>query len=211
MDKQQAKRKPGRPKRTDTAHTMEQILHTASVLFMEIGFEKVSLDSVAKACGVTKASVYYYFDNKAILFTECLLFVLGIARRSTEKLMTEDGPLYNRLLKVAERHMQNTYVDFETMMREAAEGLNEDQISRIREGESALHTVLQGAFQEAIDAGEIRSADAELLSHSFTAMMTVRNRKEVVNEHRSAEQAAKEIMLLFWHGIAPIGSNGQAT
>ena len=59
-------RTPGRPRANTQDLPLEQtILYTASRLFMEQGYEPVSLMQIAKACGVTKASVYYYFSNKA--------------------------------------------------------------------------------------------------------------------------------------------------
>lgn len=203
MNKPTGKRKPGRPKATESPQTMVQIMRTASFLFMEQGFEKVSLETVAKACGVTKASVYYYFSNKAILFTKCLVFVLKIARDQTASIIKGPGTLRERLLEVAIKHMQNTHVDFETMMREASPGLSEEQIAEIRESEGSLHTVLEQAFQEAMEKGEIAPSDPLLLSHLFVAMLTVRNRKEVMNDQRTVEQAASDIIQLLWGGLSP--------
>ncbi|WP_165861177.1 TetR/AcrR family transcriptional regulator [Paenibacillus paeoniae] len=196
------KRRPGRPKSTGTPPTMGQILRTASQLFMEQGFEKVSLESVAQACGVTKASVYYYFSNKAVLFTESLLFVLKIAHDQTALIVNGSGTLKERLLVVASRHMRNAHIDFETMMREAAPGLTEEQVTAIRDGEGALHRLLSAVFQQAMDKGEIEHANPILLSHVFTAMMTVRNRKEIVNDLQTVEQTASEIVQLLWDGLA---------
>lgn len=170
---------------------------------MEQGFEKVSLESVAQACGVTKASVYYYFSNKSVLFTECLLFVLKIAHDQTALIVNGSGTLRERLLEVARKHMRNAHIDFESMMREASLGLAEEQIARIRDGEQALHRLLASVFQRAMDEGEIRQSDPMLLSHVFTAMMTVRNRKEIVNDLQTLEQTSSEIVQLLWDGLTP--------
>ena len=148
MSDVQQKRKPGRPKGTGSIQTVQQILRTAAFLFMEHGFEKVSLESVAQACGVTKASVYYYYNNKGVLFTECLQFVLKIAYKSTEEIVNGPGPLRERMLEVAQRHMSNAHVEFETMMREAATGLTTEQVASIRAHEYALHEQLADDFRK---------------------------------------------------------------
>lgn len=179
------------------------ILRTAAMLFMEHGFEKVSLEGVAKACRITKASVYYYFDNKAKLFTECLLFVLKIAYDQTALIMRGPGMLKERLLIVAERHMNNAHVEFETMMREAAPGLSEEQIKQIRDGEAQLHILLSEIFAQAMEEGVITKSDPLLLSHTFTAMMTVRNHKQLLNDQKSVKQASAEIVQLLWNGLQP--------
>lgn len=203
MSEEPAKRKPGRPKGTGSIQTMHQILRTAAYLFMEHGFEKVSLEGVAKACGITKASVYYYFNNKAILFTECLQFVLKMAYDQTAKLVHSPGPLRQRMLEVAIRHMNNAHVEFETMMREASSGLTEEQAESIRASEHALHELIASVFQQAIDEGEIVGNDAMLLAHIFTAMLTIKNRKEIINHEKTVEQAAAEIVELLWTGLEP--------
>ncbi|MCA0754155.1 TetR/AcrR family transcriptional regulator [Paenibacillus sp. N4] len=203
MTEEPMKRKPGRPKGTGSIQTMQQILRTAAYLFMEQGFEKVSLEGVAQACGVTKASVYYYFNNKGVLFTECLLFVLKIACDQTAEIMNGEGGLRERLLQVAVRHMKNAHLEFETMMREASSGLSEEQITKIRLSEQAIHQLLAEAFSKAMDEGEIVRCDSLLLAHAFTAVLAVKNRKEIINVHKSVEQAAEEIVKLLWTGLQP--------
>jgi AcrR family transcriptional regulator len=203
MKPEKIKRKPGRPKASESPGTMTQLLRTASFLFMEHGYEKVSLETVAQSCGVTKASVYYYFSNKAVLFTEALLFVLKMAYNQTATVMDGPGTLRERLQEVARRHMRNQHVDFETMMREATAELTEEQIRTVRDREADIHRLLERVFAKAMDEGELKRSDPLLLSHAFVAMMTVRNRNEIVNDVRTAGQAAEEIVQLIWAGIAP--------
>lgn len=199
----QSKRKPGRPKATTSQPpTMNLILRTAAFQFMEHGFEKVSLEGVAQACGVTKASVYYYFNNKAILFTESLVFVLGFALEQTNKLIMGPGTLQERLILIAERHMSNTHVDFETMMREASTGLSEEQIYKIRSAEGALHQLLAKVFQQAIEDKVIAAGDPMLMAHAYTALLTVRNRNEIVKDEATLKRSAEAIMSFFWNGLA---------
>ncbi|WP_248565502.1 TetR/AcrR family transcriptional regulator [Paenibacillus sp. L3-i20] len=203
LKSEQPKRKPGRPKATDSPHTKDQIMRTASFLFMANGYEKVSLDSVAKACGVTKASVYYYFNNKATLFSESLQFVLKMAYNQTALIVLGPGTLQERLFEVATRHMRNSHVDFETMMREAATELSEEQVSAIRSSENALHILLAEVFQKAMDEGLINCSDPMLLSHVFVSTLSLRNREEIVNNQKTVGQSAQEIVQLLWTGIAP--------
>ncbi|MBH5316463.1 TetR/AcrR family transcriptional regulator [Paenibacillus sp. GSMTC-2017] len=203
MKQDQPKRKPGRPKATDSPQTKGLIMRTASFLFMEHGYEKVSLDSVAKACSVTKASVYYYFSNKAALFTESLQLVLKMAYEQTALIVYGPGTLQERLFEVAKKHMRNAHVDFETMMREAASELSAEQVNAIRGSENTLHILLAEVFQKAMDEKEINSSDPMLLSHVFIATMSVRNRREIVNNAETVGQSAQEIVQLIWTGLAP--------
>ncbi|MFR9710463.1 TetR/AcrR family transcriptional regulator [Paenibacillus sp. MB22_1] len=57
----------GRPvQQPDALATSEQILRSASLLFMEKGYKSVSMNQVAEHCGITKATVYYPEFRKRI-------------------------------------------------------------------------------------------------------------------------------------------------
>jgi AcrR family transcriptional regulator len=49
------------------------ILLAAAELFLEHGFEPVSMDSIASKADVSKRTVYSYFDSKTVLFTAILI------------------------------------------------------------------------------------------------------------------------------------------
>lgn len=48
----------------------DQVLAGARQCFLEAGFEGVGVDAIAKAAGVSKATLYSYFPDKRILFME---------------------------------------------------------------------------------------------------------------------------------------------
>jgi AcrR family transcriptional regulator len=48
----------------------EQILQTATVQFVERGYDGVSMREIAEACGITKAALYYHFTGKAELLAQ---------------------------------------------------------------------------------------------------------------------------------------------
>ena len=45
----------------------EQIIEVARALFHKFGFKKVSMDEIAREAGVTKKTIYRYFDSKEAL------------------------------------------------------------------------------------------------------------------------------------------------
>lgn len=62
-------KKQGRPKSEEKSRL---ILQAASRLFLEEGFAKTSMDSIAKASGVSKQTVYSHFDSKDTLFQSAI-------------------------------------------------------------------------------------------------------------------------------------------
>lgn len=60
---------PGRPK---SAKKRSAILDAAGQLFLEAGFDGVSMDQIAAAAGVSKLTVYSHFTDKETLFFEAV-------------------------------------------------------------------------------------------------------------------------------------------
>lgn len=65
----------------------EKILEQAERLFTEQGYESVSIRSIAEACGVTNAALYYHFDDKSSLFAE----VMKRHTRNLKELLRQAG------------------------------------------------------------------------------------------------------------------------
>ena len=55
----------GRPK---SSEKRRQILHQAGELFLQQGYDRTSMDAVAKQSGVSKQTVYSHFQNKDVLY-----------------------------------------------------------------------------------------------------------------------------------------------
>ena len=61
--------KRGRPR--DPAR-MQRVLDAAKTQFLQQGFGATSMESIAKASGVSKMTIYNYFPNKEALFETCI-------------------------------------------------------------------------------------------------------------------------------------------
>lgn len=196
-------RSPGRPKAgADQASAQSKILMTASRLFMEYGYEPVSLQQIASLCGVTKASIYYHFSSKPQLFTVAITNMMAMGMQQTALRMDAPGTLQERLEKVAEGRMQQSHVDTETMMREANTYLDADQLAQIREAEVRIYEVLATHFKREMDNGYLRSANPMLLAHAFTSLLMLANREGVRDMHATIADLAHELVALFLGGAA---------
>ena len=67
-----AKKGGARPERADAARNRARILEAARSLFAERGVREVSLEEVARAAGVGKATLFRRFGNRGALFVALL-------------------------------------------------------------------------------------------------------------------------------------------
>lgn len=199
------KRTPGRPKTNiQDASVKELILRTASQLFMEFGYDQISLTQIAQASGVTKASVYYYYANKADLFTAAVIQMMTNICRYTLIILQREGSLKQRLTLVAEAYLQkNSHVNFDSLMKEATPSLSEEQLEAMRKAEMTIHNVMEIEFQASMDRGEITLGNAKMMSYGFSALMMIGNRNATSGLFTTPQETAKEIVALFWNGVTP--------
>ncbi len=73
--------------RSSSAH--QKVLRAALELFGERGIDGTSMDAVAQASGVSKATIYHHWADKEALLMEAMLLVHGLDRESKE-VDTED-------------------------------------------------------------------------------------------------------------------------
>ncbi len=57
---------------SDKSKVREAILSTATALFGRHGYDKTSIDEIARQAGKAKTSIYYHFDSKLSIFRACI-------------------------------------------------------------------------------------------------------------------------------------------
>ncbi len=203
---QKRSRTPGRPKQSDQeVPTNALILQTATRLFLESGFQKVSIDDVAHAAGLTKASIYYYYRSKGDLFKESMVALMSRIHERIDGILSSEAPLYNRLLAVAKAHLQaTTAIDLEGFMRESKRSLSEEQMEAMKMAEEKMFERIEQAFQSGIRSGEVADFDAQFAAHAYINLLKVGNYKDV-NGHApfsEFEKTAEKLLDLIWYGLS---------
>jgi AcrR family transcriptional regulator len=89
--------------RSPEAH--EKVLHAALALFGERGIEGASMDAIARAAQVSKATIYNHWPDKEALLLEVMLWVNGLnPNTDREKADPDSGSLERDLAIVLGRH-----------------------------------------------------------------------------------------------------------
>lgn len=90
----------------------KKIVQEASLLFMENGYSATTMDDIAGRLGVTKASIYQYYNSKVDLFAAAAEFqrqeLAGMLERSFAggNLMEGAGLLFDSLLAYMRKSME---------------------------------------------------------------------------------------------------------
>lgn len=201
----QSPRVLGRPRHDENAKpTKDIVLETATRLFIKEGYKNVSMDDVAKACNVTKATIYYYYPTKGELYTSALIAMMDRIKLSILQILEQPKPYKERLEQLVEIHLSATIdIDMKNFMKEAAINLSEEQLSQVHASENRMYQTIERAMEMEMDKGTMRKGNSTFFAHTFMAMMSVGYFKDGEGNRlfQTEAIAAKEIVEFFWLSV----------
>jgi AcrR family transcriptional regulator len=75
----------------------QRILKSALELFKTVGVEPASMDAIASQAGVSKVTIYKYFQSKEELFRQVIDLYLDEILAETERLLAGEGDILEKL------------------------------------------------------------------------------------------------------------------
>ncbi len=201
----QSPRVLGRPRYDENARPRKEIvLETATRLFIKEGYNNISMDDVAIACNVTKATIYYYYPTKGDLYTSVLMAMIDRIRLYILEILEQPRPFRERLEQLVENHLLATVgIDMKNFMREATINLSESQLKEVYALECKMYKTIEQAMQLEMERGTIREGNATFFAHTFLALMSVGYFKDREGNKlfQTEAMAAKEIVDFFWQSV----------
>lgn len=154
----------------------KEILAAALQAFSEKGFDKTSMDDVVRVTGLSKGTIYWYFENKQVLFTALMEFVTdqlftgfdGIFA-STQEMTPREAVIAIftgvELLLDMNPKIASLTVDF------LLQGLHYPELlQKYAQYYARYIDELGGIIQRGIDAGDFRPVDARAAAAACIGM-----------------------------------------
>ena len=181
------------------AATQQKILIAATEIFMELGYEGATMQAVAEAAEVSRATVFWHFGDKAGLFREAFSRLLDPFRESLEREFTDLAPekRLQEQLAMSERFAAEHGNEIAAFMRWAFE--NPDHRMGVVTTLLDLNQRFAGALTQSIAALVPADVDpkqlAQVLMLAFDANLLLSmfdTRPEAAEERRASIQAYVE-------------------
>lgn len=161
-------RQMGRPTNSDSAETRRMLVAAAAAELASVGFERMNLESVAAAAGITRGAIYRYYDSKRELARAAVAesTVTGWAESVAEHVMPAAGIVeqLRALVRVTVNvtlHDPNPSIGYYEMSRM---GEHDEAIAAIfRSRSQGLRRMITGLIRDAKERGEL-VADADVRS-----------------------------------------------
>ncbi len=77
-----------------------QILNAAMLVFAQRGFTAARMDDIVEACGLSKGTLYWYFESKDALILGLLKRLLASQLQYVQVLTSSASPIYERFLLI---------------------------------------------------------------------------------------------------------------
>lgn len=149
----------------------DQVLIGARDVFMSDGFEGASVDDIAKAAGVSKATLYSYFPDKRMLFMEVARLECERQAQTAIAMLDPTQPLADLMRQGATHLVDFICSDFgQRFFRICiAESERFPELGRAfyDSGPKTVHDTLVAMLTAKVDNGEAIIADIELAADQF--------------------------------------------
>ena len=192
-----------RLKTEDREKRRKKILKSAERLFAKLGFHSTEVELIAKAAGVSKGSVYNYFESKAdILFSviEDGLDELNTRMREGTGTINGSTEKLKKGIEIYIEHLENNRQLFKILV---GEHLHIAEFkSRYYKNLFSRTEHLERLIQEGINNGEMRKIDPYIAATCLNGMIDFLFFREIVSGRKySAKDKAKEVTELYLEGM----------
>ncbi|MCI5096587.1 MAG: TetR/AcrR family transcriptional regulator [Rhodobacteraceae bacterium] len=157
-----------------TGRKFDQVVNGARDIFMAVGFERASVDDIARAAGVSKATLYSYFPDKQLLFMEVVRCECKRHAGDIEDLVEAGLAVDEALSVAAERILSIILSDFSQRVFRicVAEADRFPELGRqfYENGPLVVRGQLSAYLQKAVAAGELHIDDFDLAADQFAEL-----------------------------------------
>lgn len=157
---------------TDIANKEEQILAKAVHIFRQKGYHATSMQNIADAVGLQKASLYHYIPSKQALLSKIFERSIGALTQQLEAIHASNDSPHNKLRRAIESHVLALceQLDTYTVYLSERRALTNRYHARVRaEGEKHAR-LIERILEEGIARKQFRAMDTKMVALAILGM-----------------------------------------
>lgn len=153
----------------------QQILETAGILFMQNGFQSVSVDQIAAAVPVSKPTLYAHFKDKKDLFftviSERCEFALVSLKAGIDEGLSIEKSLEAFGMQFLTMLLSKEALQFHRLIIGESESFPEMVQMFYQSGPKRMHAVLEDYFKHLNKTKQLKIADPMMAAEIFISMI----------------------------------------
>jgi AcrR family transcriptional regulator len=183
----------------------DKILHQTTRLFVERGYDGVSIREIAEACSITKAALYYHFVDKERLLIEILETGLEAFHQLLEDARQNYQSAQSRIRAFVFSLFTRLPPENRAVIRLATQEMGKLQPElRTQFAQHYREKFLQplmDIFTEGQNTGELRPLSPELAVWALLGMLYPFMSSESALRQEVTPQHLEQLLDIFWRGI----------
>ncbi|HWQ83588.1 MAG TPA: TetR/AcrR family transcriptional regulator [Anaerolineales bacterium] len=183
----------------------QEILTTARGLFIEYGYRGLSMSVLARAVGVSKAALYYHFQDKEQLFLAVLNELLDEIEILVDQAISDqtDSRLQIQLLvKLILSRPRDERAAIRLASQEMAYISTEASQIFYRQYQEKFIGKIEGIISSGIRAGELRPVDPSLATWALLGMMFPYFYPAQAGESPLSKTIPEQLLAIYLGGLA---------
>jgi len=201
----------GRPSHDEAVRRSERLVEIAAAMFMERGFEGTSIDAVAEAAGIGKATLYARYKDKGELFAAVLQRKIDRWLAMNETDQAASGDLEEVLLARARRMVAAALTPEATAINRIimAEAVRFPELARLvhEQGWQRSNASVAAMLDQFVKNGQIEVEDTIVTADLFLSLIIGRQTRlamlGIETDAEQIDQRLKAAVRLFLSGVRP--------
>jgi len=181
----------------------EEILETAVRLFREKGFHNTSMQDLADALGLQKASLYYYFSGKEDLLYRLLERGSRLLSAQIDAIYTSNLPPVEKLRLALETHAVTVmeHLDLVSVYLREYRTLPPERLRKVLSLRRHYEDILMRILEDGIASGDFRPVNVKMAILGFLGMLNWTHQWFSPQGTLSAQEVAAILVDLALQGV----------
>ncbi|MCW6512884.1 TetR/AcrR family transcriptional regulator [Lichenifustis flavocetrariae] len=201
----------GRPSQEEALRRDERLVEIAARMFMERGFDATTIDAVAEAASVGKATVYARYKDKAELFAAVLKRQVDRWLAVNDASMPAEGTIEEVLLALARRKIAIALTPEAVAINRivSAQAGRFPELAKLvyKEGSQRSTAQIAELLRGFVHTGEIVTTDLEITAELFSSLIIGRQIRLALLgidiDPEPLDQRLRAAVQLFLNGARP--------
>lgn len=187
----------------------ERVIRKARELFLAQGYAAVSMQQIADAVGVNKATLYHYFRDKQALFIAVMVEQGKQMNAAVAAALAAGETLRDKLQSVAQTVLDMQHSDFGRLSSDLHLHVSEEGRAEVYERCGVPWAQISDMLRDAAARGEVRDIDPDFASRSFFGMIISQRwqRIKAGPDSHPEETLAQSLADLLAYGILQPGAD----
>lgn len=195
----------GRPAAGQDPVKRRQILDGARRVFINMGFDAASMNDITREAGVSKGTIYVYFQNKEDLFEALIEEERRSIFANLYEALEHDGGLRETLVAygvaLAKKVTAPTVLRAQRTVIGICERMPEVGMRFYERGPKRGHDKLMAFLARAVEAGKLSIPDLDLAAYQFGDLCTSRIFRQCLFGYRTSTPTEAEILEIVTSGV----------